>query len=243
MYPEIVIFVVPLLIGYVLTFLKIEALHEFTENIHIWLNRHLRNIHSGKSKTSKIERVTTAPLYSLFITINDLTSNISNIGVKSGIRIAAYLYLIGFLIFIFMILGHFLFLLALITISILLALLVVRYISKGRKKVTSKGISGKHFEGQSITFVESIWPLFRTRVTKEKVEELFDVEKIEVDYEGDIFAFDLSSPSAVRIKIGCVDKNGGIYDTRKETPEKIGSIDTLGRVIDERRLDIDDLFH
>lgn len=243
MYPEIIIFVVPLIVGYVLTFLKIEALHEFTENIHIWLNRRYRNIQSGKNHTSKVARFTIGPLYSLFITINDLTSNIGNIGIKSGLRIGAYLYLIGFLIFILMTLGHFLLLLAFIAIGILSALLVVKHVSKGRKEVTSKGISSKHFEGQSLTFVESIWPLFRTRMTKEKVEELFDVEKIEVDYEGDIFAFDLSSPSTVRIKIGCVDKNGGIYDTRKETPEKIGRIDTLGRVIDERRLDIDDLFH
>jgi len=243
MFPEIIIFVVPFLVGSVLAFLNIDALHELTGNIHEWLNRRYRNIQSGKSKISKVARFTIGPLYSLFITINDLTSNIGNIGVKSGIRIGAYLYLIGFLIFIFMTLGHFLFLLALITIGILSALLVVRHISRGRKEVSSKGISGKHFEGQSITFVESIWPLFRTRVTKEKVEDLFEVEKIEVDYEGDIFAFDLSSPFAVRIKIGCVDKNGGIYDTRKETPEKIGTIDTLGRVIDERRLRKNDLFH
>ncbi len=243
MFPEIVIFVVPFLVGFILTFLKIEALDEFTENIHVWLSRRYRNIQYEKSKTSKVARFTIGPLYSLFITINDLTSNIDNTGVKSGIRIGAYLYLIGFLIFIFMTLGHFLLLLALIAIGISSALFVVKHVSRKREEVTSKGISTKQFEGQSITFVESIWPLFRIRVTKEKVEELFNVEKIEVDYEGDIFAFDLNSQSAVKVKIGCVDKNGGIYDTRKETPEKIGTIDTRGRVIDERRLREEDLFH
>ena len=75
---------------------------------------------------------------------------------------------------------------------------------------------------------------------KERVEDLFDLKQIEVDYHGDIFSSDITT-FPVKTKVGCVDKNGGIYDIRKEIPEKIGSIDKSGNIVDERFLKLDDL--
>jgi hypothetical protein len=74
------------------------------------------------------------------------------------------------------------------------------------------------------------------------VEDLFDLKQIEVDYHGDIFSSDITT-FPVKTKIGRVDKSGGIYDTRKEMPEKIGSIDVRGNIVDERFFNLDDLTH
>jgi hypothetical protein len=79
-------------------------------------------------------------------------------------------------------------------------------------------------------------------MTRDRIEDLFDLKQLEVDYHGDIFSNDITT-FPVRTKIGRVDKNGGIYDTRKEMPEKIGSIDTQGNIIDERFYGSDDLTH
>ena len=242
----IFLLVVPLFIGYVLVFLKIGAIHAFTVDLYYWLKEKRQNILSGRGKLANIAKFTLEPLYSLLIAVNDWTENIENTGTKSGVRIAGYLYLIGILLFIFFTLGQFLFLLALIGVGILLGTVVLKYLratsKKAKSQQTQAKIQTKQVEGQSLTFVESIWPHFRSRVIKERVEDLFDLKQIEVDYHGDIFSSDITT-FPVKTKIGCVDKKGGIYDTREEMPEKIGSIDTQGNIVDKRFFNLDDLTH
>lgn len=238
----ILLLVVPLFIGYILVFLKIGVIHAFTVDLYYWLKEKRQHILSGKGKFASLAKFTLEPLYSLLIAINDWTENIENTGTKSGVRIAGYLYLIGIVLFIFFTLGQFLFLLALISVGILLGMVVLKYIQKSqtKSKQTQAKTQKKQDEGQSLTFVESIWPHFRSRVIKERVEDLFDLKQIEVDYHGDIFSSDITT-FPVKTKIGCVDKRGGIYDTRKEMPEKIGSIDVQGNIVDERFFNLDDL--
>jgi len=178
----------------------------------------------------------------LLISINDLTRNMDNIGAISGIRIGAYLYLFGALIFIFSTLGQFFLVLALLATGVLCASAVLRYVSIKQKEVKTKKTTADNVEARTRTFVETIWPHFRSRVTKEKVEELFHLKEIEVDYEGEIFTNDLTV-FPVRTRIGRVDKNGGIYDTRSGIPEKIGRIDSRGDVVSERFRGRDDLIH
>jgi hypothetical protein len=246
MYLLILLLVVPSIIGYVLVFLKIGAIHSFTVDFYYWLKEKRQNILSGKGKLASIAKLTLEPLYSLLIALNDWTENIENTGTKSGVRIAGYLYLIGMLLFIFFTLGQFLFLLALIGVAILLGTVVVKHILAAQEKTKSKQtqakIQTKQVEGHSLTFVESIWPHFRSRMIKERVEDLFDLKQIEVDYHGDIFSSDITT-FPVKTKIGRVDKNGGIYDIRKEMPQKIGSIDVQGNIVDERFFSLDDLTH
>jgi hypothetical protein len=246
MYFLIFLLVVPFIIGYVLVFLKIGAVHAFTVDFCYWLKEKRQNILSGRGKLANIAKFTLEPLYSLLIAINDWTENIDNTGIKSGVRIASYLYLVGILLFIFFTLGQFLFLLALIGVGILLGTVLLKFIQESQEKAKSKETQVKsqnnQAEGQSLTFVESIWPHFRSRLIKERVEDLFDLKKIEVDYHGDIFSNDITT-FPVKTKIGRVDKNGGIYDIRKEMPEKIGSIDVQGNIVDERFFSLDDLTH
>ncbi len=242
----ILLLAVPFLIGVLLFFLKIRAVHEFTVDFYYWLKEKRRNILSGKGKFANTARFTLEPLYSLLIAINDWTENIDSTRAKTAIRTTAYLYLIGILLFIFFTIGQFLFLLALIGISFLLGTVILNCISKSQKRAQSKRtqakIHTKQAEGETLTFVESIWPRFRSRVIKESVEELFDLKQIEVDYHGDIFSSDITT-FPVKTKIGCVDKNGGIYDTRKELPTKIGSINAQGNIVDERFFGRTDLTH
>lgn len=178
----------------------------------------------------------------MLIFINDLTRNMDNIGAISGIRIGAYLYLFGALIFIFSTLGQFFLLLALLATGILSASVILRYVFIKHKEIKTTKTSLDHFEARNQTFVETIWPHFRSRVTKEKVEELFHLKEIEVDYEGDIFTNDLTV-FPVRTRIGRVDKNGGIYDTRSGIPEKIGRVDSRGDIVAEKFRGRDDLTH
>jgi hypothetical protein len=242
----ILLLVVPLFVGYFLVFLKIGAVHAFTVDFYYWLKERQQNILSGKGKFAGLARFTLEPLYSLLIAINDWTENIENIGTKSGLRIAGYLYLTGIVLFIFFTLGQFLFLLALIGIGILLGIVVLNTIKSSQLKTKSVQIQSEtrtnSVEASSMTFVESIWPHFRSRKIKDRVEDLFELKEIEVDYHGDIFSNDITT-FPVKTKIGRVDKNGGIYDTRKEMPEKIGSIDTQGNIVDERFFNLDDLTH
>jgi hypothetical protein len=247
--PSIMIFlilllIVPFLIGYICIFLKIRVIHDFTVDFYYWLKERQRNVLSGRGKLANIARLTLEPFYALLIAVNDWTENIDNTGTKSGVRIAAYLYLIGIVLFIFFTLGSFIFLLALIGIGILLGSVALQYMKASREKTKSQETQAKNhktqIEGESLTFVETIWPHFRSRVNKERIEDLFELKHIEVDYHGDIFSSDTTA-FPVKTKIGRVDKNGGIYDVRKEIPEKIGSIDTDGNMVDERLLSLDEL--
>jgi hypothetical protein len=215
-------------------------------DFYYWLKEKRRHILKGGGKLAGVAKVTLEPLLSLLIAINDWTENIENTGMKAGSRIAGYLYLIGAVLFIFFTLGQFLFFLALIGAAILIGSVILNYVQTKHVKVTSEKTLVKNQQKQaqehSLTFVESIWPHFRSRTNKERVEDLFDLKQIEVDYHGDIFSNDIST-FPVKTKIGRVDKNGGIYDIRKEIPRKIGSIDIQGNIVDERFFSLDDLTH
>jgi hypothetical protein len=242
----ILLLVVPFLIGYVCIFFKIGFVHEFTVDFYYWLKEKRQDILSGKGKLANIARFTIEPLFSILIAVNDWTENIENTGTKSGVRVAGYLYLIGIVLFIFFTLGQFLFLLALIGTGLMLGTVALKYIQATKKRAEAKQntvkTQSKQLEDKSQTFVESLWPLFRSKKAKDRVEDLFDLKQIEVDYHGDIFSSDITT-FPVKTKIGCVDKSGRIYDTRKELPEKIGSIDKQGNVVDERFFSLDDLTH
>jgi hypothetical protein len=246
MYFLILLLVVPFLIGYVLVILRVKAIHDFTIDFYYWLEEKRRNILSEKGKFSSLAKVTLEPFYSLLIAINDWTENIENTGTKSGVRVAGYLYLVGTVLFIFFSLGQFLFMLALIGVGILLGTVAFNYIRSYQARAKKKQIQEKtqtdQIHSQSPTFVETIWPHFRSRKIKDRVEDLFNLRQIEVDYHGDIFSSDITT-FPVKTKIGRVDKNGGIYDIRNEIPEKIGSIDVQGNIVDERFLCLDDLTH
>lgn len=227
---ETIFIVMPFLVGLTQVFLKLKAVYKFTEDCDEWIDKKYKNVLHGQNK---ISRYTLIPLYSLFITINDMTANISNIWLQSGIRIAAYLYLLGILFLIFITFGYILFIIAFLVIGVLVAVLALSRILESRKEAKSLEDLSKHSDGVSQTFVKNIWPFLKSDTKKEEVANLFDVQKIEVDYKGRIFENEFS-PLPDDTKIGCFDKKGDIYDTRKGNPEKLGNINTQGIVTDTR---------
>jgi hypothetical protein len=229
---ETIFIVVPFLVGLTQVFLKLEAAYKFTEDCDEWIDKKYKNVLHGQNK---ISRYTLIPLYSLFITINELTANISNIWLQSGIRIAAYLYILWILFLIFITFEYILFIVAFLVIGVLVAVLALSRILESRKEAKSLRDLSRHSDGVSQTFVENIWPFIKSDSTKERVANLFDVQKIEVDYKGRIFENEFS-PLPDDTKIGGFDKTGNIYDTRKGNPEKLGNIDAQGKVIDTRDL-------
>jgi len=136
----ILLLIVPFLIGYVCVFFKIRFVHEFTVDFYYWLQEKQRNILSGKGKLANIAKLTLEPFYSLLIAVNDWTENIDNTGTKSGVRIAAYLYLIGIVLFIFFTLGSFLFLLALAGVGILLGSVALKYMMNWPEDLIRDGL-------------------------------------------------------------------------------------------------------
>ncbi len=235
----IAVLVVPFIAGCTVVFLKNEAIHEYMENFHIWLIKNEETFFPRRSRIAQISKYTLEPLYSLLVAVNDWTEDIDNKELKSGIRVAAYLYFIGFIAFIFVTLGPFILLLVLLAAGLVFVLFALRYM-KARKVAKAMKKSEGQPKEESLTFVETYWPHFRAKTTVHKVEELFNVEQIEVTYHGDIYTND-TSQYAVRTKIGIVDRSGGIYDTREEVPLKIGSVDISGNVTDERDWRMDDI--
>jgi len=227
---EIIFVLMPFLIGLAQVFLKLEAVYKFTEDCEEWIDKKYKNVLEGGNK---IARYTLVPLYSLFITINDLTGNIGNIWLQSGIRLASYLYLLGILFLLFITFGYVLLIIALAVVCALIAVLALRSALKNRKEAKALEVLSKHSDEVSQTFVENIWPFNKSEDAKEEVAYLFDVKNIEVDYKGRIFE-DEFSPLPDEMKIGCFDKKGDIFDTRKGSFEKIGTIDAQGTIIDAR---------
>lgn len=229
---EIILIVMPFLIGLAQVFLKLETVYKFTEDCEEWTNKKYRNVHQGDNK---IARYTLMPLYSLFVTINDLTGNISNIWLQSGIRIASYLYLLGILFLLFITFGYVLLIIVLLAICALIAILALRGVLEKRKEEKSLERLSKQSDEVSQRFVDNIWPFVKSETAKAEVANLFNVQKIEVDYKGRIFENEFS-PLPDETKIGCFDKKGEIFDTRRGSFEKIGKIDAKGTIIDAREI-------
>jgi hypothetical protein len=226
---DIILITAPLIIGIALYFLKIESVYDFTENLYVWLATKNRHILSGDSLGSKIARYTLVPLYTLFITLNEMTANISDVWLRSATRIAAYLYLIGSLFIIVVSLAFGLMVIAIFVILSVVVVLLRKEYRKYQKESAQKKGSARLTDEKSSAFVTKFWPFFISGNTKEKVGELFYSEEIKVDYMGRIFFADQTKLTPENI-IGYIDSSGNIFDARKRIPKKIGKIDERGNV-------------
>jgi hypothetical protein len=222
---EITVMLVPLVMGIVQALAKHDGIDAITENFVAWLGSKNRKVSSGNSIFARTGRFSVYLLYSLFRTIHDLTVGIGDYGVRSGIRLAAYLYLLVFLFILLITFGYKIILLAVAGLGLFLGLMMLMRVLSAHKSLRSGDPSGG--------FVENIWPFFRSDSTRSKVAGLFEVSRIDVDYTGDILAPG-SGQSPGKKRIGRVDKNGLIYDTRKQAAEQIGRIDADGRVVGDR---------
>ncbi len=227
------VLIVPLLAGVFLMFRKDVSVLEFTENVHGWLIQKRRKLLHKRGRSAAVSKYTLEPVLSIFITINDWTRDIRGAGLKSGLRISGYLYLLGLFLFGLVTIFYFPFILAFAAAGVLAAIIVERIISEkmvGQKvKKEQKKDSSRE---EAKTFLETFWPLFKYRPTKENVERLFRLNGIDVDIRGNVYSIDRHHYRE-RTKVGLVDRNGRIYDTRHSFPKKLGRVDDMGNVIEE----------
>ena len=224
------VLVIPFLAGVFLTFFHSDPLLEFTENIHGRLIRKRRLILYRRTRFSSALRFILEPVLSLLIAINEWTRDIENTGLKSGLRIAGYLYLMGLFLFGIITIAYFPVILIFIALGVIAAISIEKLISEkaAEKKVKKRKSPVEDMQ----TFLETFWPLFKYRPTKENVERLFRLRSIDVDIKGNIFSIDRRKFSE-KTKVGLVDIKGGIYDIRDSFPKKIGRVDNLGNVYEE----------
>lgn len=222
---ETIILLIPLIVGILQIGKKYEAIDDLTEDFIDWISAQGRKTGRPDTLLSRAARYTLVPLFSLFTTIHDLTRNIRDAGIRSGIRVASYLYLVAFLFVIFITIGYKVLLLALGVFVLLIVYVLLSRILPGRRAGAA--------DGSSPEFVEKIWPYFRSDSTRAHVAGLFDVTQIDVDYTGIITTYHEGASQGKKV-IGRVDQHGQIYDTRREAAVKLGSIDDLSRGTDER---------
>ena len=226
---EMIFLVGPLAIGLVQVFAKFDAIDQGTQNFHDWLVRRNRDFLTGNGKFDKIARQTLVPWNTLFITVHDLTDDIRNWGLQSGIRLTSYIYIYTFLLLILVTIGKGLFIIALIGNVLFAILLLLRKTSDDslRQQIGPKVNIGLDDE-KSSGFVTKYYPFFVAENNRNKVGQLLNVDKIEVDYQGKIFTTD--NQYFGRTKIGYVDGTGNIYDMREKKPLRIGWVDTRGNI-------------
>ena len=230
------VLITPLIVGVFLVFRKDASVLAFTENFHGWLIQKRRKLLHKRGRSASVSKYTLEPVLSILITINDWTRKIKDTGLKSGMRVSGYLYLAGLFIFGAVTILYFPFILALAAVGALTAIIIERIVTekvveqkaKKEKKKVSSQIETK-------TFLETFWPLFKYRPTKENVERLFRLNGIDVDIRGNVFSADRHH-YAERTKVGLVDKQGCIYDIRHSFPKKLGRVDDLGNVYEEDAL-------
>ena len=222
MWIDILVLLIPLAIGAAQALKKYDLIDDFTENLNDWIEDRIRKNGSRDTLAAMTVRYSLIPFLSLFIIIHDLTENIRDFGLKSGVRIASYLYLMVFLFVVSITFGYkvlFLMLTALVLLNVFM--LIHNHLPK--RHTTAAGDSSQDF-------VETIWPFFRADSTRERVAGLFNVPQIDVDYTGNILAYDRGD-SPGKKKIGRVDQLGHIYDTRHAASKKVGWINEQGHVI------------
>ena len=222
---ETIILLIPMIAGILQAVKKFDVIDDLTERFIDWITTKSSQTGQSDALASKVTRCTLVPVFSLFTTIHDLTRSIRDFGLRSGVRIASYLYLVAFLFVIFITVGYKVLLLALGVFALLIACVLLSKILPGHRT----GVSGDSSQG----FVEKIWPYFRSDSARAHVAGLFDVPQIDVDYTGTITTYHEGASQGKKV-IGRVDQHGQIYDTRREAAVKLGSIDDLSRGTDER---------
>lgn len=225
MWIDILVLLIPLVVGVTQAFKRYDVVDDFTENCNAWIAEKINNNSRGDTLAALSVRYTLVPFLFLFIIVYDLTEDIRDFGLKSGIRIASYLYLVMFLVVVSITFGYKVFLLMLVALVLLNLFMLLRKFLAGRR-TNVRGESPRDF-------VEKIWPYFRVDSTRARVADLFNVSQVDVDYTGNILAYNRGD-SPGKKKIGWVDPLGQIYDTRNAASERIGCIDDHGRVIGAR---------
>jgi len=196
---EYLIYFSPIIIGIIIGLINNPGVDNNVENFQNWLSNRKQRI---TSESGKLNRFLTRPFLWLALKIREWTSDIDHSGIKSGIRIALYLYLGAIFLYLF------------ITFAILIAIVVVIGIAFL--------IYDKLTSGSSTV---------RTTMKKQRIMQDQDESVIEhVGLKGKKI-YSGTSWFNEELK-GRIDDNGNIYKgTSWLNEERIGRIDDDGNII------------
>lgn len=217
---ELVIFFSPIVIGAVIAIANSDAIENALEKFRAWLYRKREEY---SQRPGKVSRYFLAPSFSSLLKIAEWSDNIQHKGLQAGIRVAAYPYLFAIIVIVALVAAYIILLIAVVMLMISLFLwLLGHMLGGGEVRQISRGIRLP----REAYILESAIPFGSTE--KEKPEELFKEKDLEIEDDGTIY-----KPGFIREKIGFIDENGKIYDTRGfASRRKIGHIDEDGRVKD-----------
>lgn len=220
---DLFLFILPLIIGIVVAVINSSKIADFTDRFKNWLTDRKKRL---DTRRGIIPRFIFKPLIFILLKVAEWTAEIKHDGIKAGTRIAAYIYIIEIFIFILVVLGYILLVFLFIIIGLWIFLWILGRILGGPKEEVRENIYVESVRKEP-SFYESVFFFLTTE--KEKLKNLFKVKHIDVDKEGGIFSDDYSNILS-KGKIGFVDEEGHIFDTRETLRKKIGYIDSEGHV-------------
>lgn len=205
---SLMLFLLPLIVGAIVILAKSKQPVLWTDKFSNWVNQKKEAADKGDSHLK--------PLYWGLDKIMGITGKINDDFIRSGVRIALSLYFV--VIFIYA---------ALLVIVILAIVIIIALISLLKDR---SGSSGGY---ENITHPRPpnlLQKLDRNQAGKSIIAKFFNQPSIRIDSD-----FKIYDDVALPVKIGEIDSEGKIYDTRGITRTIVGLIENNGDIFDTRK--------
>lgn len=217
---ETILLISPLVIGAVIAAVNSDAIANTLDKFRAWLSRKREDY---SQRPGKVSGYFLTPSFSSLLKVTEWTDKVQHKGLQTGIRITAYLYLFAIIVIVALAAAYIILLIAVAILMIWLILWLLGHMLGGseERKVTQQRTPREQ------SFFEGMIPFGSTE--KEKLDALFGEKDLEIHDDGTIH-----KPPAgltLREKIGFMDEDGNIYDTRGFVNRtKIGRIDEDGNI-------------
>jgi len=212
---ETILLISPLIIGAVVVAVNSDAITTTLEKFRAWLSRKREDY---SQRTGKVSRYFLTPSLSSLLKVTEWTDKVQNKGLRSGIRVTAYLYLFAIIVVVGLTAAYVILIIAVAILMIWLFLWLLGHMLGGSEERETREVRVPREQG----FFEGMIPFGSTE--KEKLDALFGEKDLEIHDDGTIH----KPPAGLtfREKIGLIDQDGDIYDTRGfANRTKIGRID------------------
>lgn len=237
---EYLILVSPIIIGIIISLVDNPSVDNSVDKFQNWLADRKQKI---TNESGKLNRYITRPFIWIALRIKDWTNNITHSGIKSGIRIALYIYLGGLFLYLFV---TFAILIAIIFMIGIAFLIYDKLTSDGstvsstvkKKKIFSEqdnnildyaGLKGKNIYSGTTWFNEELKGRVDEKGNIYNGTNWFNEEKIgRIDDDGNILK---GTSFFNEEKVGRIDKDGDLLKgTNWFNEKKTGRIDEEGNI-------------
>jgi hypothetical protein len=206
-------FLFPAMIWTIIGIANVGEVNAAIERFYSWILNKLEKVKEGAGKRHKYFF---KPWHWMLSQIDILETKIEKPEVRTGFKVAAYLYICFLMIFI-----------AYIAVSIVVGIIllaivfwIIDFFSDNQGTVRRKETYARGIKKDRL---EYIFPFGSTEL--EKLKQKFGSDFGELRNNGEIY-----TKGAFPVKIGYIDENGTVYDTRGLLIEKRGYVDEDGRV-------------